>query len=84
MPERPARPKQASSAAAPDAAIIARSAGDPEAFAILYDRHATTLHRYVARRLGEGIADDIVADTFLCALRKRDRFDPTVSPDARP
>ena len=83
MPERPARPKQASSVAAPDA-VIALSAREPEAFAILYDRHATTLHRYVARRLGEGIADDIVADTFLCAFRKRDRFDPTVSPDARP
>ncbi|HUC22514.1 MAG TPA: sigma-70 family RNA polymerase sigma factor [Streptosporangiaceae bacterium] len=84
MPERSARPQQASGAALPDAAIIERSARDPEAFAILYDRHATTLHRYVARRLGDGVADDIVAETFLCAFRKRDRFDPNASPDARP
>jgi len=84
MPERPARPQQASGMAPPDAAIIARSARDPESFAILYDRHAATLHRYVARRLGEGAADDIVAETFLCAFRKRDRFDPSTSSDARP
>jgi RNA polymerase sigma factor (sigma-70 family) len=85
MPEPSARPEQASSAAPPsDAAIIAWSASDPEAFAILYDRHAATLHRYVARRLGEGVADDIVADTFLSAFRKRARFDPGTSSNARP
>jgi len=85
MPESSARPGQASSAAPPsDAAIIERSASDPEAFAILYDRHAATLHRYVARRIGEGAADDVVADTFLCAFRKRARFDPDATPDARP
>jgi RNA polymerase sigma factor (sigma-70 family) len=84
MLQRPARPRQVSSVAPPDAAIIERSAGDPEAFAILYDRHAAALHRYVARRLGEGVADDIVADTFLSAFRKRDRFDPSASSDARP
>jgi RNA polymerase sigma factor (sigma-70 family) len=84
MLQRPARPKQGSSVAPPDAAIIERSARDPEAFAILYDRHAAALHRYVARRLGTGVADDIVADTFLAAFRKRDRFDPSASSDARP
>jgi RNA polymerase sigma factor (sigma-70 family) len=85
MPEPSARPEQASGAAtASDAAIIEWSASDPEAFAILYDRHAGALHRYAARRLGEGAADDIVADTFLSAFRKRGRFDPTASSDARP
>jgi RNA polymerase sigma factor (sigma-70 family) len=84
MPERPARPRPAAGMAPPDAAIIERSTRDPESFAILYDRHAATLHRYVARRLGEGVADDIVAETFLCAFRKRDRFDPSTSSDARP
>jgi RNA polymerase sigma factor (sigma-70 family) len=85
MPEPSARPEPASSAAPlSDAAIIERSASDPEAFAILYDRHAAVLHRYAARRLGEDVADDIVADTFLSAFRKRARFDPTASPDARP
>ncbi|HEY7265005.1 MAG TPA: RNA polymerase sigma factor [Trebonia sp.] len=68
---------------ADDAALIERSWRDPEAFAWLYDRHAARLHRYAARRLGGGHADDIVADTFLAAFRKRHRYDVTVS-DARP
>jgi RNA polymerase sigma factor (sigma-70 family) len=66
-----------------DAALIERSRHDPEAFAGLYDRHAAPLHRYVARRLGAGAADDIVADTFLDAFRKRHRYDVSVG-DARP
>jgi RNA polymerase sigma-70 factor (ECF subfamily) len=66
-----------------DATIIGRSARDPEAFAALYDRHAAALHRYVTRRLGDGAADDIVADTFLDAFRNRHRFDPAAG-DARP
>lgn len=66
-----------------DAAIIACSARDPEAFAALYDRHAAALHRYVTRRLGDGAADDIVADTFLDAFRNRHRFDLAAG-DARP
>jgi RNA polymerase sigma factor (sigma-70 family) len=66
-----------------DAALIERSLREPEAFAGLYDRHAVVLRRYVARRLGDGAADDVVADTFLDAFRKRHRFDPTVR-DARP
>ena len=53
-----------------DAALIERSWHDPEAFAGLYDRHAAPLHRYAARRLGGGAADDIVADTFLDAFRR--------------
>jgi len=84
MPEPSARPRQASGAPPSDAAIIERSARDPEAFALIYDRHAASLHRYVARRLGESVADDIVADTFLAAFRKRARFDPTATSDARP
>jgi RNA polymerase sigma factor (sigma-70 family) len=66
-----------------DAALVERSRHDPEAFAGLYDRHAGPLHRYVARRLGAGAADDIVADTFLDAFRRRHRYDLAV-PDARP
>ena len=66
-----------------DAALIERSWHDPEAFAGLYDRHAAPLHRYAARRLGAGAADDVVADAFLDAFRKRHRYDLTVS-DALP
>jgi len=66
-----------------DADLIQRSWQDAEAFARLYDRHAALLHRYVARRLGDGVADDIVADAFLDAFRRRRKYDLKVR-DARP
>ncbi|HEY1324296.1 MAG TPA: RNA polymerase sigma factor, partial [Streptosporangiaceae bacterium] len=85
MPQSPGCPEQQpGTSPLDDAAIIEQSVRDPRAFALLYDRHAATLHRYVARRLGEGVADDIVADTFLSAFRKRAVFDPDAARDARP
>jgi RNA polymerase sigma-70 factor (ECF subfamily) len=60
-----------------------RSLQDAEAFAGLYDRHAAALHRYVARRLGDSAADDIVAEAFLDAFRRRHKYDFRVR-DARP
>ena len=58
-----------------DAALIAESLHRPEAFAGLNDRHATGIHRFVARRLGQHAADDVVAETFLAAFRRRDRYE---------
>ena len=66
-----------------DAALIEASRREPETFAGLYDRHAAPIHRYVSRRLGDGMADDIVADTFLAAFRRRQSYDLRCS-DARP
>ena len=66
-----------------DAALIEASWTEPETFAGLYDRHAAPVHRYVSRRLGDGMADDIVADTFLAAFRRRQSYDLRRS-DARP
>lgn len=66
-----------------DAAAISRSRHEPEAFALLYDRHAAAIHRYVSRRLGDGAADDVVAECFLAAFGRRDRYDIS-RPDARP
>jgi RNA polymerase sigma-70 factor (ECF subfamily) len=54
-----------------------------ELFALLYDRYAPDIHRYVARRLGDAVADDITADTFLVAFRIRSRYDRTRA-NARP
>ncbi|WP_432190234.1 RNA polymerase sigma factor [Streptomyces sp. Tue6028] len=57
---------------------------DPEIFAGLYDRHATGLQGYVARRFGSGsLADDIVGETFLVAFRQRGRYS-TDQRQARP
>ncbi|WP_369255901.1 RNA polymerase sigma factor [Streptomyces sp. R35] len=58
-----------------DAVLIAASLDDPERFAVLFDRHAPTIHRYVARRLGRDVADDVTAETFLTAFRIRARYD---------
>jgi RNA polymerase sigma factor (sigma-70 family) len=66
-----------------DAAVIEQSWHEPEAFAELYDRHAAPIHRYVTRRLGDGAADDVVAETFLVAFRGRHRYNLGRS-DARP
>jgi RNA polymerase sigma-70 factor (ECF subfamily) len=35
-----------------------------------------TLHRYLARRLGSSIADELAAETFATAFRSWDRLDP--------
>ena len=58
-----------------DADLIAESRTDPEMFAVLYDRYAADIHRYAARRVGTGHADDIVAETFLAAFRRRASYD---------
>jgi RNA polymerase sigma factor (sigma-70 family) len=70
-------------APAGDASMIERSVTEPERFAVVFDRHASHIHRYLARRVGQQAADDLVAETFLTAFRKRTRYD-TSHPDARP
>ncbi|ELS52323.1 RNA polymerase sigma factor [Streptomyces viridochromogenes] len=76
-------PPPPAAAAANDAEVVAGSLEQPELFARLYDRYAPDIHRYAARRLGDGAADDITADTFLTAFRIRSRYDLT-RPSARP
>lgn len=66
-----------------DAAIIEQSRHAPERFAALFDRHASEIHRYIRRRLGEQSADDLVAETFLTAFRKRLQYS-SERRDARP
>ena len=61
--------------ALPDAVLVAASLDEPERFAVLFDRHAPTIHQYVARRLGRDAADDVTAETFLTAFRIRARYD---------
>ncbi len=70
-------------ASAPDAELISRSYGDPEAFAALFDRYSAMLYRYVSRRLGPEVAEDLVGETFLVAFDRRRRYD-LAQQDARP
>ena len=66
-----------------DASIIGRSRQDPEAFALLFRRHARQIHRYLARRIGPANAEDILSETFLMAFRHRSTYDLS-RPDALP
>ncbi|ANS70458.1 RNA polymerase ECF-subfamily sigma factor [Streptomyces lincolnensis] len=66
-----------------DASVIDRSWVEPEAFAVLFDRHADAVHRYAARRLGAEAAEDVMAETFTTAFQQRFRYN-TELPDARP
>ena len=77
------RPPEATPVPLSDAAVIERSHRDPEAFAALFERHANDIHRYVARRLGGPVADDLLGETFARAFQHRTRFDLS-QPDARP
>lgn len=59
----------------PDGLLIEASWREPDRFAEIFDRYYPEIHGYVDRRLGADAADDIAAETFLVAFRKRDRFD---------
>ena len=80
---RPPMRRRRGPAAAGDAAVIESSWREPERFAVLFDRHAPHIHRYLARRADRQVADDLVAETFLAAFAKRNRYD-LGHPDARP
>lgn len=66
-----------------DASVIERSWDESEAFAALFDRHADSVHRYVARRLGAEVAEDVMAETFTTAFQQRFRYNTELA-DARP
>jgi RNA polymerase sigma-70 factor, ECF subfamily len=66
-----------------DGLVIQLSRHEPQQFGMLFRRHATEIKRYVVRRLGTDDADDVVADTFMLAFMRRDRYDPDRA-DARP
>lgn len=68
---------------ASDATLIAASARRPEWFAVVFDRHFAAIHRYLARRAGGQIADDLASQCFTIAFERRATFNATAS-DARP
>jgi RNA polymerase sigma-70 factor (ECF subfamily) len=58
-----------------DRDLIRLSVAEPETFGQIFDRHAATIHRYLARRIGRTLADDLTAETFLIAFRARHKYD---------
>ena len=53
---------------ATDSEIVHASWQSPDRFGSLYDRYATVLYGFACLRVGQGSADDVVADTFLAAF----------------
>lgn len=66
-----------------DANLVGDSLKDPQRFAVIFDRHAAVVHRYVASRVKGADIDDVVSETFIAAFRSRGRYDQAYS-DARP
>ena len=60
-----------------DAEVIGRSLGEPEAFGLIYDRHAGTLLRFLGRRAGAKVAEGLVGELFRIAFERRKTFDPS-------
>ena len=58
-----------------DAEVIRRSLGEPEAFGLIYDRHAATLLRFLGRRVGAKVAEGLVGELFRIAFERRKTFD---------
>lgn len=56
--------------------VLDPATGDPQqVFAALFDLHAADIGRYLARRVGQRAAEDLVAEVFLEALSSRNTFD---------
>jgi RNA polymerase sigma-70 factor (ECF subfamily) len=59
-----------------DADLIGRSLhGDGEAFEALFHRHYPEIHRFLRARVGSDAADDLAAETFTTAFRRRGDYD---------
>jgi RNA polymerase sigma-70 factor (ECF subfamily) len=65
---------------ASDVTVIEESLRSPDRFGELYDRYFPEIYTYVAGRLGRDVADDLAAETFLAAFRRRARFDAARGP----
>ena len=75
-PDPPVDEVQAAPASEDPLVLITRAKdGDAEAFGQLYDRNVDTVYRYVYYRVGNvALAEDLVSETFLRALRRFDTF----------
>jgi RNA polymerase sigma factor (sigma-70 family) len=51
--------------------VLRESAEHPELFTVIYDRHFDAIHRYLRRRLGADLGEDMAAEVFLRGFRAR-------------
>lgn len=57
-----------------DVRILRDSVSDPVVFSSLYERHLGAVASYVARRVGSELSEDLTAEVFVRAFRKRAAF----------
>jgi RNA polymerase sigma factor (sigma-70 family) len=66
-----------------DAAAVRESLVYEAAFASVFDRHFGAIHRYLHRRAGADLADELAGETFRVAFEHRATWSQS-GPDARP
>jgi len=57
-----------------DARILSDSVSEPAMFSSLYERHLRAVASYVARRTGPELSEDLTAEVFVRAFRRRAVF----------
>jgi RNA polymerase sigma factor (sigma-70 family) len=67
------------SAARSDAELLRSAGTSPYAFREFYDRHVRDVRRFLRAQIGDDLADDLTADTFVVALRRADEYRPTAT-----
>ena len=58
-----------------DGAVIAASLETPGAFGVIFDRHGSTLLRFLARRVDPAEAEDLLGEVFRIAFERRSAFE---------
>lgn len=67
----------------PDLEILRQSLSEPDRFGAIYERHLAPIYRYLRRRVGDDVAEDLTAEVFVRAFRSRSRYNarhPTALP----
>jgi RNA polymerase sigma-70 factor (ECF subfamily) len=58
-----------------DSEIVGAAREDPARFGVLFDRHFGAVYRFLARRVGTEVAEELAADVFVVAFRRLDGYD---------
>jgi RNA polymerase sigma factor (sigma-70 family) len=66
-----------------DNEVLRRSLEDPLEFGVLFERHYPAILRYLERRVGNNVGEELAAESFVVAFERRHTFD-TSRGDARP
>src|SRR5438067_6278506 len=63
-----------------DEELLLASRTDADRFGGLFDRHFPTIYRYLHRRVGSDLADELAAETFVRAFQHRDSYNAERGP----